>query len=84
MCPFKQRDMSVMPVCQILCFNFDFLHTVRSSWPDISTKIIEEAPSDHLCLLCKSRKRASVTTDHVYATFEDNSASILRSIVIKS
>ena len=31
--------------------------------------IIEKAPSDHLCLLCKSRKGASVTTDHVYATF---------------
>ena len=51
--------------------------------PDISTKIIEKAPSDHLCLLCKSRKRASVTTNHVYATFLDNSASILHSVVNK-
>ena len=39
------------PECQILFFNFDLVHTVCISWPDISTKIIEKAPSDHLCLL---------------------------------
>ena len=38
---------------------FDPLHIVRSSWPDISTKIIEKAPSNHLCSLSKSRKHAS-------------------------
>ena len=31
LCPFEKRDMSVMPKCQILFFNFDLLHTVRSS-----------------------------------------------------
>ena len=31
--------------------NFDLVHTVCISWPDISTKIIEKAPSDQLCLL---------------------------------
>ena len=39
------------PECQILSFNFDLVHTVCISWPGISTKIIEKAPSDHLCLL---------------------------------
>ena len=42
----------------ILFFNFDLFHSVRSSWRDISTKVIETAPSDHLCLLCKSRAQA--------------------------
>ena len=31
MCPFKQRDMSVMTREPISFFNFDLLHTVRSS-----------------------------------------------------
>ena len=38
----------------------------------VSKKIIEKAPSDHLWLLCKPRKRASVTTDHVYAMLSVN------------
>ena len=29
-------------------------------------------PSDHFRLLCKPRKRASVTTDHVYAMLSVN------------
>ena len=31
LCPFKRRDMSVMPECQILFVNFALLYTVRSS-----------------------------------------------------
>ena len=54
-CPCKLRGMSVRT--RVSIFNFDLLHTVRGSWPD-STIIIEESPSSHLCLLCKS----SVTT----------------------
>ena len=34
---------NVWPECQILFCNFDLLHTVRSWWPDVSTKIIEKA-----------------------------------------
>ena len=52
------------PECQISFFNFDLLHTVLSSRPYISTK--NNKDSDHLCLLCKSHKRArSRTTRHL-------------------
>ena len=78
-CPCKLRGMSVRT--RVSIFNFDLLHTVRGSWPD-STITIEESPSSHLCLLCKSRKRYN--TDHVHATFQDNLGSIFYPVIIKT